>query len=436
MEFKKFIPMAVSSKFAICGIPLRVDTYKTCSFGCRYCFSNCRKIMEFEKNLQIGNVEWIEKKLDKIHNKGIYNKETFLDVLIKNKNTWHCGGMSDPFQPIEKKLGITKQMIDISNKYNQSILFSTKSDTVYDADIRPDLHTFQLSITNADDRRDLEPGVPSIESRYKFYRGLKDKGFRVGIRIQPFIPGITKTNIIDMFKDADHFTIEGIKLVPQNKEHKDEILKIIKIDKSDFTQMGLLNLKPDIRIKAYSEFIDKLKEYGISYSIADNDLHYMSTSKCCCGDSLVLKTTNFNNTYLMSQKGIRYELKDIKENLEDYGDCKACQLFTSNRTEGCKTVEEFFDKRFDRKSSPFSPKFQYIDNKLINLVNKLLEVSINNTESGNWIFNIKEVECMTDIKLDKYILRDIKSLLEQREEVSDVELYDDCIDIMIYRNFI
>ena len=51
MEFKKFTPINVSSKFAICGIPLRVDTYKSCSFGCKYCFANHRKIMEFEKNL-------------------------------------------------------------------------------------------------------------------------------------------------------------------------------------------------------------------------------------------------------------------------------------------------------------------------------------------------------------------------------------------------
>ena len=50
MEYKKFTPLNVSSKFAICGLPLRVDTYKTCSFNCKYCFSNNRKIMEFEKN--------------------------------------------------------------------------------------------------------------------------------------------------------------------------------------------------------------------------------------------------------------------------------------------------------------------------------------------------------------------------------------------------
>lgn len=362
-ETKKFTPINVSSKFAICGIPLRVDTYKTCSFGCSYCFSNNRKIMEFEKTLQVANLKWLENKLDKVYNKNLYNKESFLDILLKDRITWHCGGMSDPFQPIEKKLQITKKMIEVSNKHNISILFSTKSNTVYGADIKPDLHSFQLSITNTDNRRDIEPNVPSIESRMEFFNDLKQKGFKVGIRIQPFIPNITTLDIIEKFKDADWFTIEGIKLVPQNKEHKEEMLNILNLNKEDFTQRGLLNLKPEIRLKQYRDFIDRLDKYGIPYSIADNDLHYISKGNCCCGDTLVKKSTKFNNTYLLKNFGMDYKIEDVMNNLGGYADCKSCQLFTSNRTEGCKTVGEFYKKRFERKSSPFSPKFQYLENK-------------------------------------------------------------------------
>lgn len=360
MNLKKFTPLSVSSKFAICGIPLRVDTYKTCSFGCKYCFSNCRVIMEFEKQLQVANLQWLEKKLDKVYNKGLYNSEMFLDVLLNDKITWHCGGMSDPFQPIENKLNITSDMINITNKHDVSILFSTKSDTVYNANIRPDLHTFQLSVTNIDNRKDIEPNVPNIEKRIKFYKDLKSDGFKVGIRVQPFMPNITTIDIIETFKDADYFTIEGIKIVPQNKEHKEEILRFLNIDRDNFTQMGLLNLKPEFKIKMYEDFINKLREYNIPFSIADNDLHYISSGKCCCGDPLIKKSTTFNNTYLLNQKGLNYTLNDVKEGLGDCANCKCSQLFTSNRTEGCKTVEEFFNKRFDRASSPFSPKFQYI----------------------------------------------------------------------------
>ena len=254
-------------------------------------------------------------------------------------------------------------MIDITNTYNVSILFSTKSHTTYESNIRPDLHTFQMSVTNVFNRKDLEPNVANINKRYQFYRDLKTDGFKVGIRVQPFIPGITTTDIVDLFNDADYFTIEGLKLVPQNKEHKEKILKIIKMEQNSFTQMGLLNLKPSIRLNCYKDFIDKLESYKIPYSIADNDLHFISKGRCCCGDPLIKKSTKFNNTSLLYDKGLDYTLDDVKDNLEDYGGCKACQLFTSNRTEGCVTVEDFFDKRFERKSSPFSPKFQYKDDE-------------------------------------------------------------------------
>lgn len=361
-KIKKFNPLSVSSKFAICGLPIRVDTYKNCSFGCKYCFSNNRKIMEFEKDLQIGNIKSVERLVDRIFNKNELRPNNFLDTLIKDRITWHCGGMSDPFQPSEERFKITEQLLDVTNKHDVSILFSTKSDTVYGANIDPKLHSFQLSVTNIDDRMDIEPNVPTMESRVKFYRQLKDDGFKVGIRVQPFIPNVTTSDIVDMFPDADYCTIEGLKLVPQNKEHKEYLLELLELSQSDFKQMGLLNLKPEIREKLYKDMIDKLESYGIPYSIADNDMHHKTSSKCCCGEPLVHKSTDFNNTALLYKYGRgNYTLEDVKDSLGDCRGCKANQLFTSNRQEGCTTVEEFYDKRFDRKTSPFSPKFLYDD---------------------------------------------------------------------------
>ena len=66
IELKKFEGLNVSSKYAICGLPIRVDTYKTCAFGCKYCFSNYRKIMEFEKELAVANLPSVERRLKRI----------------------------------------------------------------------------------------------------------------------------------------------------------------------------------------------------------------------------------------------------------------------------------------------------------------------------------------------------------------------------------
>lgn len=355
MDYKKFNILSVSSKFGICGLPLRADTYKTCTFGCKYCFSNNRKIMEFDKVLQIGNISQLQKTLNRIFVKKEINETNFLDKLIANRITWHVGGMSDPFQPCEKHHQITKQMVELCNEYDIHMLFSTKSDTYYDTPLDPKLHSFQLSFSGIDNK-DIEPNVPSFEDRYKFYKELKEKGFKVGIRVQPFIPGVTTVELVEKFKDADHFVIEGIKLVPQNKENVSEILELTKLSKEDFTMMGLLNLKVDVRLNSYKEFIEKLEEYKLSYSIADNDLHHLGNNMCCCGDCLIEKSTTFNNTFLTHQYG-DYTLEDVISECGEYNDCKANHLFTSNRQNGCVTVKDFFEKRFDSKMSPMSPLF-------------------------------------------------------------------------------
>ena len=72
---EKFEGLNVSSKFAICGLPVRVDSYKTCSFGCKYCFANGRKIMEFRKNLQVADTDSIERRLARIQNRGGARRE-------------------------------------------------------------------------------------------------------------------------------------------------------------------------------------------------------------------------------------------------------------------------------------------------------------------------------------------------------------------------
>ena len=359
LQYDTFSPLGVSSKFAICGLPLRMDTYKSCSFGCKYCFSNNREVMKFDKHLSVADVGWLDNKLEKVLIRDEASENNFLETLIKNGITFHCGGMSDPFQPCERKLGITAQCIDVCNKYERSILFSTKSDTVYDANILPQYHTFQMSVTGAG--KFIEPNVPDLEKRVRFFNELKRDGFRVGIRIQPFIPNISTLEIVKTFENADNFTLEGIKVVPQSEQSRELVYRELHLDPNDFVQMGLLNLKPMIRLKLYEPFIEYFESHKIPYSIADNDLHYLGTNNCCCGDRLISKSSGIDNTALLKKYGKDYTLQMVNDELNRLGcvDCICNHLFTSNRQEGCKTVSEFYRMRFRRDSSPFSPKFQY-----------------------------------------------------------------------------
>jgi hypothetical protein len=309
--------------------------------------------------LKIADVEWLRRKLAKVYDEKSVSGKDFLEMLLRERITWHWGGLSDPFQPIEKELGITEKMLKLTNRYDVSVLFSTKSDNVYCWDsLNPSLHAFQLSITNVSNRTDLEPNVPPIDQRKAFFRRLKDRGFKVGVRIQPFIPKVSGRDVVDAFRDADYFTIEGLKLVPQNKEQRCFLLNLIGLQPSDFIQTGLLNMKPHIRLRLYRETISALEEYGLPYSLADNDLHHVSKSKCCCGEPLVKKSTDFNNTALFYKKG-DHSFEDIESALGPFAGCVANYLFASNRQNDGVTVRELMKKRGQRESSPFSKKFLY-----------------------------------------------------------------------------
>lgn len=360
MKYETFEGLNVSSKYGICGLPIRVDSYKTCSFGCRYCFANGRKVMEFEKTLLVANTAAIERRLDRIFTKGDVQPDNFLDRLIQDRITWHFGGMSDPFQPCNAELKVTNEIIDIANRYDVTMLFSTKSDTLHDANVRPDLHTFQLSVSNVYDRTDIEPNVPPIANRLRLFNELKRGGYKVGIRIQPFIPNVSTLDIVKMFEGADHFIIEGLKVIPQEGEQKDYCFGELGENPKHYTQMGLMNMLPEKRLMLYQPFIDYFKEHGTSYSISDNDMRYLGNNRCCCGDALVSKASGFDTTALCMKYGQHWTLKQALDEVGDYQQCKACDLVASNRVYGCRTVEDFYRKRFCEQSAPLSPRYQYI----------------------------------------------------------------------------
>lgn len=85
-----FNPLSVSSKFAICGLPIRLDTYKNCSFNCDYCFANNRVIGK--KIDDVCNVHWLEYKFKKVFDDKDINPSDFLENLLNQQITLHGGG--------------------------------------------------------------------------------------------------------------------------------------------------------------------------------------------------------------------------------------------------------------------------------------------------------------------------------------------------------
>ena len=359
---KKFDPIAPSSKIGICGIPTRVDAYSICSYGCIYCESNNRAIMAHSDELKIGDIKALERRLHRVIDEGKVNPNDIVDHLIAEGHDWHFGGLADPWQPYEAVFHIAAQIIALSVRYHIPVVISTKGADEYGADIRPDLHAIQLSITNANDGRDIEPNVPSIQQRLEFFYRLKKNGFRVAIRIQPFIPGVSGLDIVQMFDGADHYIIEGLKLPMQKAACGREIAEKLGLNyDSDFVAKGMKMLAPELRLALYAPLIKYFEEHGLSYSISDNDLRYIGNNNCCCGDVIVRKPVEFNTTYFVKKYGVDFSREQFNSELCKLPctQCTCSKIRASNRTKKGETFEQLANRVFDSPMSPMSPKFQY-----------------------------------------------------------------------------
>ena len=105
------------SQIVLCNLPIRFDTYVGCSHGCRYCFVQ-------KKNGQLEAV----KKGDTVE-----SLKAFVQGKRSGETAWcdwnipiHWGGMSDPFQPIEKNIRASYECLKLLAETKYPFVVSTK----------------------------------------------------------------------------------------------------------------------------------------------------------------------------------------------------------------------------------------------------------------------------------------------------------------------
>lgn len=141
-----------------------------------------------------------------------YQIENFADILIKRNaidllkreipskrvvGTIGTGSMNDPYMPLEKRLQLTRQALEVIAQHHFPVHIITKSDLVLrDMDVISDIaHVYaavSFTITTADDAlaRILEPGAPVSSARFDAIRQLAAVGVYTGITMMPVMPFI------------------------------------------------------------------------------------------------------------------------------------------------------------------------------------------------------------------------------------------------------
>lgn len=203
-EFKSFFKTVGGNEGDKCNYPTRLDTYgRGCSHNCKYCYA--KSLLDFRKMWNpdepaIADINKIKHKISK---------------LPKDIPAIRLGGMTDCFQPIEKKYGITYETIKALNENNLPYLIVTKSALVADDKyidvLDKDLAHIQITITTTDDdfsRTYENASVPS--ERILAIEKLQELGFDVQLRLSPYIKEFVDFNILNNVK-CDKILVEFLR---------------------------------------------------------------------------------------------------------------------------------------------------------------------------------------------------------------------------------
>jgi DNA repair photolyase len=179
-----------------------INPYKGCEHGCIYCFA------------RPTHAYWdLSPGLD-FETKILYKPEgpDLLERAI-NKASYVCkpiafGTNTDPYQPVDQQLQITRQLLQVLQRYRHPFTLVTKgSHVLRDLDIFTDmaadnLCSVRISVTTLSNelKRVLEPRAASVGSRLKTIKILSGNKVPVGILMAPIIPMINDMEIEDVIQ--------------------------------------------------------------------------------------------------------------------------------------------------------------------------------------------------------------------------------------------
>jgi DNA repair photolyase len=113
------------------------------------------------------------------------------------------GANTDPYQPIERKLQVTRSILEVLREFHHPVAIITKGQLIErDIDIladmaRENLAAVHVSVTTLDAelKRILEPRAASAAARLHVIRSLKAAGVPVGVLVAPVIPALNDHEI-------------------------------------------------------------------------------------------------------------------------------------------------------------------------------------------------------------------------------------------------
>lgn len=186
------------------GFDVSLNPYRGCEHGCVYCYARpTHEYLGFSAGLDFES-----RILVKVNAADLLRSE--LAAPSWRPRTIAMSGVTDPYQPVERKLEITRDCLEVLAEARQPVSIVTKSRLVLrDRDVLMELADHEaarvtLSVTTLDEqlRRSLEPRAPTPEARLDAIEKLAAAGIPVGVFVAPVIPGLTEHELPSILEAA------------------------------------------------------------------------------------------------------------------------------------------------------------------------------------------------------------------------------------------
>jgi DNA repair photolyase len=186
------------------GFEVSLNPYRGCEHGCVYCYARpTHEYLGFSAGLDF------ETKILVKHNTPELLRRELMDPGWKPR-VLALSGVTDAYQPIERRLRLTRRCLEVMAEFHQAVSVVTKNKLVTrDADLLAGLARHgaagvMLSITTLDSELAgvLEPRTSRPGGRLEAIRALTEAGIPTGVMIAPVIPGLTEHEIPSILEAA------------------------------------------------------------------------------------------------------------------------------------------------------------------------------------------------------------------------------------------
>lgn len=186
------------------GMNVSVNPYRGCEHGCVYCYARpYHEYLGMSPGLDFETRILVKEDAPRLLRAAMMSPKWEPETVM-------LSGATDCYQPVEKRLELTRQCLEVFRDFRNPVGIVTKNrQVVRDVDLLKELAGFDcasvvLSVTTLDLalNRVLEPRTSSPVQRLEAVRVLSAAGIPVGVMVAPVIPGLTDHEIPSILEAA------------------------------------------------------------------------------------------------------------------------------------------------------------------------------------------------------------------------------------------